>query len=143
MLEDSPQSDLHLRILLEYGGQTGVRGKLLDGAPELVVEVCVSSTSYDLHQKYDLYAEAGVLDYFAIVVADDEIRWHQRRPNGFRRLPVPKDGIWRSRVFPGLCLNGNAPLAENMPEVIASLEKGLKSPEHEAFVKQLAARKAR
>jgi hypothetical protein len=51
MQEDSPQPDVYLRILPERGGQSGDRGLYAQGAPELVAEICLSSTAYDLHQK--------------------------------------------------------------------------------------------
>ena len=43
MLEDSPQPDVYLRIVDECGGQSRVKGKYPDGAPELIVETCVQS----------------------------------------------------------------------------------------------------
>src|SRR5437879_8833167 len=48
MLDDAPQPDADLRILPEYGGQSGVEGKYPSGAPELVIEVCLSCAWYDL-----------------------------------------------------------------------------------------------
>ena len=75
--EQSPQPDVHLRILPEYGGATWDVGKLIGGPPELVVEVCASSAAYDLHQKYDLYEEAGVQEYVAVLLYEQEIRWHR------------------------------------------------------------------
>src|SRR5205814_1183188 len=58
MLEDAPQPDVDLRILPEYGGQSGMKGPYSLGAPELAAEVCLSSTAYDLHQKLELYQSA-------------------------------------------------------------------------------------
>lgn len=55
MHEDAPQPDLNLRLLPECGGRSWVEEHYLHGVPELVVEVCASSASYDLHQKYRLY----------------------------------------------------------------------------------------
>ena len=50
------------------------------------------------------------------------------------------NGIWRSRVFPGLWLDGPAFLASDMPKVLATLQQGLQSSEHAAFVAKLTAR---
>src|SRR5262245_23316136 len=68
LLEDSPQPDRHLRILSEYGGKSWVEDKYLAGPAELMAEVCLSSASYDLNQKYELYEKAGVQEYLAIVM---------------------------------------------------------------------------
>lgn len=51
MLDDTPQPDLNLRVLPEYGGGCVEDGRYLRGAPEFVAEVCVSTASYDLREK--------------------------------------------------------------------------------------------
>jgi Uma2 family endonuclease len=138
MLEDSPQPDTSLRILPEYGGQSGVQGRYASGAPEFLAEVCLSSTSYDLHQKLDLYEEAGVQEYLAVLLRERELRWHRLIDARFQVLPAPADGVYRSAVFPGLWLNGPALLAGDLGQVLVTLQQGLDSPEHAAFVEQLA-----
>src|SRR5438876_4280527 len=77
MLKDAPQPDLYLRVLPEFGGPSRVKGKYLVGAPELIAETCLSSTSYDLHQKLDLYQAAGVKEYMTVLLKDREVRWHR------------------------------------------------------------------
>ncbi len=66
MLEDAPQPDADLRILPEYGGQSRVEGPYCAGAPELAAEVSLSSASYDLGPKMELYRAAGVKEYLAL-----------------------------------------------------------------------------
>src|SRR6266487_269045 len=66
LLEETAQPDLNLRILPEYGGSSRLEGDYLAGSPELLVEICRSSAAYDLHQKFDLYREAGIQEYLAI-----------------------------------------------------------------------------
>jgi Uma2 family endonuclease len=140
MLQDAPQADVHLRLLPEAGGRSWVEGKYLRGAPELVAEVCRSSTSYDLHQKFELYQQAGVREYLAVLIFEQEIRWHHLGAQGYELLAPSADGIWRSQVFPGLWLAGQALLAGNKGQVLTVLQQGLASPEHQAFVQQLAAK---
>jgi Uma2 family endonuclease len=141
LLEDSPQPDVYLRVLPEYGGATWVNDRFLEGVPELLVEVCRSSVSYDLHVKFDLYETAKVPEYLAILLDEQEIRWHALVNDRYELLPPDADGFWRSRVFPGLWLDGKALLAGDMKQVLAQLGKGLSSPEHQRFVADLAARK--
>lgn len=138
LLEDSPQSDRHLRILPECGGKSWVEGKYLAGPAELMVEVCLSSTSYDLNEKYDLYEAAGVQEYLAVLMYEQEIRWHHRVDGQFQILSPDADGIHRSRVFPGLWLDGAALLRRDMAAVLAKLQEGLATPEHRVFVEGLA-----
>ena len=142
LLDDAPQADAHLRLIPECGGTSWVNeDDYLEGPPELFAEICLSSTSYDLHQKKDLYEEAGVKEYLAVLVREQEIRWHILMGGRYRLLPSDAKGIWRSRVFPGLWLDGAAILAGNARKVLAVLDRGLRSPEHQKFVAKLARRK--
>lgn len=138
MLADAPQPDDHLRILPEYGGQARVVGKYARGAPELLAEVALSSSSYDLHQKLDLYLAAGVQEYVVVLLEEREVRWLRRVAGTFERLPVDEQGIIRSIAFPGLWLNAPALLRGDVSQVLATLNQGLQSPEHAEFVAHLA-----
>jgi hypothetical protein len=141
LLDDTLQPDLNLRILPEYGGGSRVDGKYLAGPVEFLAEICRSSASYDLHVKLDLYQAAGISEYLAILVYEQEIRWHILRDGKYHLLPPGPDGIHRSLVFPGLWLDGTAMLARNLKQVLATLQQGLDSPEHQAFVAHLAGRR--
>lgn len=141
MLEDAPQPDLSLFILPEYGGGSWEEGRYFHGAPELLVEVCATSASYDLHDKFDLYRTAGVKEYLVVLLFEKEIRWHQLVDGRYEVFSPDADGLWRSRVFPGLWLDGQALLAGNLRQVLDRLHDGLHSPEHQQFVADLAARR--
>ncbi|MGH7081554.1 MAG: Uma2 family endonuclease, partial [Acetobacteraceae bacterium] len=132
-----------LSAVSEYGGGSWVEGKYLHGAPELVAEVCASSAAYDLHQKYDLYKSAGIPEYLAVVVFEQEIRWHVLVEGRYQVLSPGTDGLYRSRIFPGLWLDGPALLSGNLRQVLDRLQEGLHSNEHERFVADLAARRQR
>lgn len=142
MLEETPQPDLNLRLLPDYGGGSwaGEDG-YLHGVPELLAEVCVTTASYDLKHKYKLYEAAGVPEYLAIVMFERQIRWHMLVAGRYQLLSPDADGLWRSRVFPGLWMDGEALLAGNVRQVLDRLQEGLRSPEHERFVAELAARR--
>ncbi len=142
LLEDAPQPDGQLYILSDYGGTLTEEEKKFVGPAELIGEVCLSSTSYDLNIKLDLYEAAGVQEYLAILVHEQEIRWHILVNSRYQLLPPDADGIWRSRVFPGLWLDGAAFLKRDMQRVLAVLQSGLASPEHSSFVKHLADKRA-
>jgi Uma2 family endonuclease len=141
LLEDCPQPDVYLRILAECGGKSSVEGKYLHGAPELFAETSRSSASYDLHQKLELYQTAGVQEYLTVLLFEREIRWHVLVDGVYQVMPADADGVWRSRVFPGLWLDGQALLAGNMKQVLAKLNEGIASREHQDFVDHLAANK--
>ncbi len=69
--ESEPQPDTALLILSEYGGQTrDGDDDYTHGAPELVVEIALSSRSIDLHAKFRDYERAGVLEYVVFVASE-------------------------------------------------------------------------
>jgi hypothetical protein len=141
LLDETPQPDINLRILPEYGGSSWVEGKYLHGTPELLAEICLSSVSYDLHVKLDCYQAARVPEYLAVLLYEKEVRWHVLTDDRFQLLPPDPDGLYRSRKFPGLWLDATALLEGNMAQVLAQLQEGLKSPDHAAFIRELARRK--
>ena len=141
--EDSEvQPDLQLRIRENLGGQARVVGGYVVGPPELVIEVGNSSKSKDLGPKKADYEKAGVPEYLFIGVEPAEVRWFVRRDGRFEEMAEGADGIYRSEVFPGLWLDPRALFDEDLDGLIDALERGLATPEHEAFVAMLAARRA-
>lgn len=139
LLDGSPQPDLNLRILRQRGGGSWIEDDgYLHGVPELLAEVCRSSVAYDLNQKFDLYQKAGVPEYLAVLVFEQEVRWHILIDGEYQVLGPDADGLLRSRVFPGLWLDCQALLAGDLQRVLQRLQEGLQSPEHRQFVARLA-----
>jgi len=138
LLKDAPQPDAHLRLLPECGGRSRVRNNYLHGAPELAAEICLSSAAYDLHEKKELYRAAGVQEYLAVLMYEEEVRWHRLEGGSYKLLKPGKDGVIRSIVFPGLWLDTRALLKENLRQVLDTLNQGLASDEHTKFAAELA-----
>ena len=133
-----PQPDLHARIPAEFGGQSRIVGGFVVGAPELVVEVSVSSRRYDLGPKKADYERAGVREYLFVGLDPREVRWFARRDAGFAELAPGDDGLFRSEVFPGLWLDPSAFFDGDLNALVAALDRGLATPEHAAFARRLA-----
>jgi Uma2 family endonuclease len=136
-----PQPDTTLSILPEYGGQSGVDGLYPSGAPELVVEIAVTSRSRDFGAKKRLYERAGVREYLIVVPRIEELAAFSLTPLGFRPHETDGDGVFRSQVFPGLWLDNRAVWVLDRQRRNAVLQQGLATPEHAEFVAQLEARK--
>jgi len=137
--EGEPQPDLYLRVLAEYGGQSSTtKDDYVSGAPELVVEIAHSSRAIDLHAKKDDYARYGVREYLVHCVKEKELRWFDLAAGV--GLQPDSAGIYRIQTFPGLWINGPALLAQNYSQLIETLDQGLATAEHAAFVEELAAR---
>ncbi len=136
------QPDVILRLTPECGGQTVVVNHHLTGAPELVVEVSVGTETTDLGGKKRDYQRAGVQEYVVVLVRHRQAVWFENLDGEFvERAPDP-DGVYRSRRFPGFWLDPLALLERDGPRLLAVLQQGLDSPEHAAFVAELAVRRA-
>jgi len=143
-LKGEPQPDCFLFILAGLGGQSRVDAQgYLTGAPELVVEIARSSRQYDLNEKKADYERAGVLEYLVVELGPDRIHWFTRRGKRFAALRPGADGIYRSKVFPGLWLDPEAIFTRNRARRDAVLEQGLETPEHADFVATLAQARSR
>jgi Uma2 family endonuclease len=139
--DDVPQPDGLLRILPECGGQSRVDPKgYLQGAPELVVEIAASSASLDAREKLASYRRAGVREYLLWRTEEEGVNWWMLEEDEYRPLQAGSDGILRSRVFSGLWLDPVALLAGDGAKVMAKLQEGLRSREHESFVSDLRKR---
>lgn len=135
--DNEPQPDAYLRIVHPSAAQSKVGVKdCVDGAPEIVAEVSVTSTSIDMHHKLRAYCRNGVKEYVIWRVDDLAIDWMVLTRDRYVRQSLT-DGLNKSGVFPGLWLDVKAMLAGDFAKVLAVLQRGLASPEHAAFVTQL------
>jgi Uma2 family endonuclease len=113
------QPDACLRVLA--GGTSTVdENDRIEGPPELVVEISVSSVSVDLHSKKEAYRRNGVSEYIVWRVDDEVIDWFRLEEGAY--LPVEPDaqGILESAQFPGLRLDVKAMLAGDVAAVAAA-----------------------
>ena len=132
------QPDLALKIDPARGGQTRPDGIYIAGCPELVVEVSRSSIRIDLGPKLLDYEQAGALDYVVFALDPDDIHWHTRRDGKLVRIEPDADGVYRSPTLPGLWLDPAAWQLDDGPALVATLDRGLATPGHDAFVARLA-----
>jgi Uma2 family endonuclease len=128
-----------LFISPDLGGQVQVSDDdYLQGAPELIAEVAASTASYDLGDKKKAYRRNGVQEYLVWQMFENRLDWFVLEDEVYVNLAPDADGIIRSRQFPGLWLALDGLLAGDMVSVLAVLQQGLNSPEHQEFVQQLA-----
>ena len=133
-----PQPDVSLHILEECGGQSVVdEDRYLAGSPELLGEVSRSSADYDRKVKLPIYRRAGVREFILWRVDDEELDWYVLRAGEYEQLVADEEGIIRSETFPGLWLSVAAMIRGDAAAVLKTLQKGIDSPEHTAFVASL------
>lgn len=137
-MDNEPQPDAFLRILETHGGHSRLDAdRYITGAPELVVEVAVSSASIDLHSKLNVYRRNGVREYVVWRVEDAAIDWFVLRRSAFERLALGEGDIYRSEHLPGLWLHPAALIGGDFPTVLRVTQQGIASPEHTTFVEKL------
>jgi Uma2 family endonuclease len=102
------------------------------------VEIAASTASYDLREKRNTYRRNGVPEYLVWSFFDRELFWFRWQEEQYRRLLPDANGVIASHIFPGLRLNVNALLNNELAQVLGDLQSGLATPEHAAFVQQLA-----
>lgn len=136
--DNEVQPDTLLRIEAACGGQSRIAADgFIEGAPELVVEIAGSSASYDLHTRMHVYPRTGVREYIVWRVYDRALDWFVLEEGRFVAQLPDADGVLHSRCFPGLWLPVAAILAGKLAEVLTTVQQGVQSEAHAAFVAQL------
>ncbi len=121
--DNEPQPDVVL--FREHGMAKVDEDGYILGAPELVVEVSASTTSYDLHDKKRAYQRSGVKEYIVWRTFDKAIDWFVLEDGRYIGLETDQQGILRSREFAGLWLNVSALLSGDMQTVLKTLQEGM------------------
>ncbi|MGD1711913.1 Uma2 family endonuclease [Dapis sp. BLCC M172] len=137
--DNEPQPDALLRII-ENGQSIISEDDYVEGAPELIVEISASTASIDLHDKLKVYRRNQVQEYLVWRIYDGEFDWFRLREGKYIQLQPNEKGVICSEYFPGLWLDRTALLTGNLAQVLATLQEGMNSSEHQNFVKKLTAK---
>ena len=105
------------------------------------MEVVSSRESIDLHAKRRDYGQAGVLEYVVVVLRQRVARWFVLQDGTYQEVGADACGLFKSTVFLGLWLDAPALLRRDVQQVMGTLQHGIETPEHVAFVQQLQARR--
>jgi Uma2 family endonuclease len=137
-LDNMPQPDIFLMIRPSHGGHARIStDDIVEGAPELVVEVASSSVSIDLHSKLNVYRRNEVQEYLVWRVQDRAIDWFVLRGGQYDRLAPEPSGLYQSEVFPGLWFDPAAMAGGDLARVLETARGGLGSDRHAGFVARL------
>jgi hypothetical protein len=77
-----------------------------------------------------------------VLLEPGKVIWRRMSRGRYREIKPDGNGLLRSRVFRGLWLDPAA-LWNRKRSVRTAVDKGLRSPEHAAFVRRLAAKARR
>jgi hypothetical protein len=92
-----------------------------------------------LREKRRVYWRNGVREYIVWQIYDGRLDWWTLREGEYQPLQPGEAGVVKSEVFPGLWLDVPALLANDPAKTLATLQQGIASDEHAAFVAKLAA----
>lgn len=133
-LNNEPQPDaVLLKVPPRHGNAIISEDGYIEGAPEIIAEVAASTVSLAANAKFHIYERAGVQEYIIWRIQNQAIDWFILQDGHYERLSADADGVFKSRVLPGLWLDPHALLNGDMKSVLSVLNKGLQSEEHEAF----------
>jgi Uma2 family endonuclease len=141
--DSAPQPDLAIKIDPAYGGQSRVEGEYPAGAPELIVEISHTTSARDRGAKLRLYERSGVREYVTVRPEQQQIVWRELADGRYREIAAEEEGVFRSRVFPGLWLDPAPLSAGDLQSLAATVQRGIATPEHTEFVDRLASSKLR
>ncbi|HLL88346.1 MAG TPA: Uma2 family endonuclease [Tepidisphaeraceae bacterium] len=142
-LDNMPQPDVYLLIPPGLGGQARVDADgYVEGAPEFVLEIAATSASMDLHHKLAIYRRSGVREYVVWRTLEDRVDYFALVDGEYRPVPPAATGEHRSLVLPGLWLDAAAVVRGDWVAAARTMQAGLASAEHAAFVGDLQKRAA-
>ncbi len=128
-------------LMIHPGGQTRInQEEYIEGAPELIVEISLSTETHDLSAKKADYERAGVCEYIVVALQSKAVYWFELKDGHYVSRSSSGDGIFRSVVFPGLWLDAEALLRLDGRRVHAVLREGVACEEHVRFCEQLGER---
>ena len=105
-LQRAPEPDI---VLVREGRPGVLEGRWVEGAPDIVVEILSTDRSRDLVRKRQIYAEAGVLEYWPIDPLNDSVTQLELQNGEYlERAVLGADDTLTTPLLPGLSI----PLAE-------------------------------
>ena len=102
-----------------------------------MVEVSVSSRVRDTGPKLRLYERSGVREYLVVRPETRRIAWHLLADGAFQAIDPDADGLFRSRVFPGLWLDPETLWNNDLASMYAVIQRGPATAQHAAFASKL------
>ena len=105
-LQRAPEPDI---VLVREGRPGVLEGRWVEGAPDIVVEILSTDRNRDLARKRQIYAEAGVLEYWLIDPRNDTVTQLELQNGEYiERAVLGADDTLTTPLLPGLSI----PLAE-------------------------------
>lgn len=100
------------------------------GGPDIAVEIVSrDSRQRDYGEKRQLYAEAGVAEYWIIDPVQHRVEFLRLQEGRYELVPLENNRMFRSQVLPGFWLDVEWLLADQLPNVYRCLQEVLRGAE--------------
>ena len=101
-LRRAPEPDL---VIVREGRPGVLEGQWVEGAPDIAIEILSTDRSRDLVRKRQIYAEAGVLEYWLIDPRNDTVTQLELRDGQYiERAVLGVDDALTTHLLPGLSI---------------------------------------
>lgn len=110
---------------------------IVTGSSELAVEICRTSRTIDFTKKFKVYREHKVAEYMIWDAKPATLHWWRWVDGKYEPLVPDAKGIIRSVELPGLWLDTVALKDRDRKAARQTMQLGVASPEHAAFVERL------
>ena len=97
-----PEPDL---VIIREGRTDMLEGRWVEGAPDIAIEILSTDRSRDLVRKRQIYAEAGILEYWPIDPRNDTVTQLELRDGEYvERAALGADDVLTTPLLPGLSI---------------------------------------
>ena len=101
-LQRAPEPDM---VIVREGRPGVLEGRWVEGAPDIAIEILSTGRSRDLVRKRQIYAEAGVLEYWPIDPRNDTVTQLELRGGEYvERAVLGADDTLTTPLLPGLSI---------------------------------------
>ena len=101
-LQRAPEPDI---VIVREGRPGVLEGRWVEGAPDIVVEILSTDRNRDLVRKRQIYAEAGVLEYWTIDPDNDTVTQLELRDGEYvERSSLSADDTLATVLLPSLSI---------------------------------------
>ncbi len=92
-------------VIVLKGRESILGDRMVEGAPDIVVEILSSDRNRDLVRKRQLYAEAGVREYWIVAPTDDTVTLLELSNDGYaERAQLAAADTLTTPLLPGLAI---------------------------------------
>ena len=98
----APEPDI---VIIREGRRDVLKGRWVEGAPDIVAEILSTDRNRDLVRKRQIYAEAGVLEYWPVDPGNDTVTQLELRGGEYiERAVLGADDTLTTPLLPGLSI---------------------------------------